>query len=123
MISPAQASAIADDILAHARGERAAGRPAVVRPVAPMYRSKEVMALEPALRDEVIRAASRTVSSNRLLTLGFCACIAVVIASLYWSSDSRRGAAVLAAVAAFLIRSVSVRRASRLIAADLLAKR
>lgn len=122
MISPSQASVIADDILAHALAERQAGRVSAVRPVAPMYRSKEVMALDPALRKEVIRAASRSVSGNWLVTLGLVACIAVVVASLYWSTETRRGGALLAAIAAFLIRAISVRRAARQIAAGLLAK-
>lgn len=117
MISDDKANAIADELLAQVRSQR---QPA---PVLLFYRSPELMALDPALRAEVLRHAQRLLRTDPKVLLALLLYWGAVIAFLLaWDGAQVASLAIVALVPVILVRNLLVRGTARRLAAELLAR-
>jgi hypothetical protein len=117
MISDDKANMIADELLGQARAQRRHA------PIRLPYRSSELMALEPALRAEVLRHALRSLHSDpKVIFALLLYCGATIAFLLAWDGAHAILLATIAALPALLVRNLLVRGAARRLAAELLGR-
>ena len=87
MLTPAQAEAIADDIVEALQRESAKSRWARARPVPLVYRSSALLKLPPSRQAEFLEQASTTVNQRWSVLLTCCAWSLLSAAAL-WSLSS-----------------------------------
>lgn len=117
MISDDKANQVADELLAQVRSQRPQ------QPVLLFYRSPQLMALEPALRAEVLRHAQRLLRTDPKLLLALLLYWGAVIACLLaWDGAHAATLAIAALAPVLLVRSLLVRGTARRLAAELLSR-
>nr|WP_315428036.1 hypothetical protein [uncultured Albidiferax sp.] len=118
MLSRDQAHAIADGLLDQAQSLRLESRKSKVRPVAMAYRCRELTALEPWQRTEVVKQATKAASSNLLLiVVCFIGFLALVGLFGRYEFSSMAPFIIAFYVATFLLRVAIIRRKIREMAA------
>jgi hypothetical protein len=126
MLSKEQAHAIADAILASARYPRENRMASAERPIPPLYRCKELSAIEPVMRTEVVRQARNALNRNPLFILFMLVWLLIfVLFVLYGTGDARLSKNAAPITIGWLVpmmaRALFVRRGIRNIASMLRA--
>jgi len=126
MLSKEQAHAIADAILASARYPRENRMASAERPIPPLYRCKELSAIEPVMRTEVVRQARNVLNRNPLFILFMLVWLLIfVLFVLYGTGDARLSKNAAPITIGWLVpmmaRALFVRRGIRNIASMLRA--
>ena len=120
MLSKDQANAIADDVLSQAQSSRLEGRKAMVRAVPLLYRCRELSALEPWQRAEVVKQATKAAGNNFLLIIVLLTGFATLVGLFQIYKFGPMAPFIIAfCFAALLLRALTVRREIRNIAAQL----
>jgi Flp pilus assembly protein TadB len=125
MLSKEQAHAIADAILASARYPRENRMASAERPIPPLYRCKELSALEPWIRTELVRQASNALNRNPLFILAALVWLLIFVLFFIYGSEGMHASkyaapiVIVAWLLPLMIRGLLVRRSIRQVASML----